>query len=214
MKNRFWILTILVCFFLTACATETVLRQAKQKPAQTNPDNLVLQQAYKLDNMAILCIKQKKSLLKPEKNYSVSVPLPGNPDLLFSYTSGEQYPFYKLNNKRIHEQKCPQKGNKLSIMEIDNTMKKQDFKHDEGIYVYHVNGTLRAMGYFNSKAFQKSNPLNGASQSLHSYNIDLSQTDLYKPFNHKQFMVLLTPITATADLISGTLAVVVFGLMP
>jgi hypothetical protein len=79
---------------------------------------------------------------------------------------------------------------------------KLDNQYSEIIYVSSENGTIKSLGYASINPF---------FTSRHSFNIDLSQTNIYTEYKQqKPYLLILTPLTAIADMVAGSVA---FGVM-
>ena len=91
----------------------------------------------------------------------------------------------------------------ISILQVteDNPFK-LDNQYPEVIYVSSESGTIKSLGYASINPF---------FTSRHSFNIDLSETNIYTEYRQqKPYLLILTPLTAIADAVAG---VATFGVM-
>ena len=70
-------------------------------------------------------------------------------------------------------------------------------QHDEAVYVAYENETVKAVGYVSARPF---------FTSRHNFNVDLMRTGLYSEYvQQKPYLLLLTPLTAIADVTTGAI---------
>jgi hypothetical protein len=197
---RLLFLAMIVVGATSGCATETVMKAARETTRQQVAGAVRLASASRDAEAGYLCIHRTAPDASVE-TYWVRIPIAES--RYFYITAVEDQPaVIKMTTDQIKFGACESVGEPMAIIDVVNQDKVVlAAGQKEAVYVHYVEGSLQDLGYVTARPF-----FNGRfSKARYSYAIDLSETSIFSErAKARPYLLVLVPLAVAVDVVVGT----------
>ncbi|HSD36344.1 MAG TPA: hypothetical protein VLC92_02480 [Rhodocyclaceae bacterium] len=206
--SRLIVVATIFAFVCNGCATKALMKAAGESSGQKYPGTVRLISASSDDDTGYLCFQRSTPDARIE-TYLARIPVAGSKSFYVS-SAGYRQSVVKIAADQISQGACETHGKSMPIIEISDQYKfRLGADQKEAMYVKYAEGGLQSLGYVSANPFYNRSLL---GDSIYSYAIDLGDSGILSMGGQKRpYLLLLLPVTVTADVVSGV-AVGVFAI--